>query len=151
MTVLGVEVVPGPVEVGGHHRQKPGPVLPVVGVAHLDPGDLGHGIGAVGGLQRPGEQILLFHRLGAVLGVDARRPQKDQPLDPIEVALVQDVALDLEVVEDELGRVGAVGVDPPHPGGRQKDVVGFFLSKKPRHGRLVHQLQLPVGPGDDVC
>ena len=74
-----VEVVTRSVEIGRHHGKKPGPILLVIRPAHLDPRDLGYGIGTVGGLQRTGEQILLFNGLRAVTRVDTRRTQEQQP------------------------------------------------------------------------
>ena len=54
VAVLGVVVVADPVQVGRHHRPVVGPVLDVVGLAHLDPGDLCDRVGLVRGLERAG-------------------------------------------------------------------------------------------------
>ena len=62
--VLRVVVVAVAVEVGGHHADEVRPVLVAVGLAELDAGDLGDGVGLVGRLQLPGEQIPLLQRLG---------------------------------------------------------------------------------------
>ena len=83
VAVLRVVVVARAIQVGGHHRQVAGAVLPVVAPAHLDAGDLGQGVGPVGGLQRAGEQVFLPHRLGAQLGIDAGGAQEQQALDAV--------------------------------------------------------------------
>jgi hypothetical protein len=59
VAVLEVEVVAGAVEVGGHDAAEVAPVLAVVALAELDAGDLGDGVGLVGGLERAGEQGVL--------------------------------------------------------------------------------------------
>ena len=48
-----------------------GAVLAVVAPAHLDAGDLGQGVGPVGGLKRAGEEVVLGDGLRGELGVDA--------------------------------------------------------------------------------
>ena len=58
MRGVEVEVVAGAVEVGGHRGEVVRSVLAVVAPAHLDAGDLGQRIGAVGRLQRAGEEVL---------------------------------------------------------------------------------------------
>ena len=60
-----VEVVVRAVEVGRHRRDEVRAVLPPVGLAQLDPGDLGDRVRLVGRLERAGQQRLLGHRLRA--------------------------------------------------------------------------------------
>jgi hypothetical protein len=55
-------------------------VLAVVAFAELDAGDLGDGVGFVGGLERAGEEVVFLDRLGAVARVDAARAQEAQAL-----------------------------------------------------------------------
>ncbi len=71
MAVLQMEVVVGAVEVGGHYGNIIGAVLQVVALAHLQACNLGNGILLVGIFQRAGQQTVLLHRLGSVLGIDA--------------------------------------------------------------------------------
>ena len=52
VAVFGMVVVTDPVQIGRHHRTVVGPVLNVVGLAHLDPGDLRDRVGLVRGLER---------------------------------------------------------------------------------------------------
>ena len=70
---LEVVVVAGAVEVGGHGADVVVAVLAAVAVAEFDGGDLGDGVGAVGGFEGAGEQRVLGDGLGGVFGVDAGR------------------------------------------------------------------------------
>ena len=76
--VAEVEVVAGAVEVGRHGGEVLRAVLAVVAPAHLDAGDLGERVGAVGGLERTGEQVGLRHGLRGKLGVDAGGAEEEQ-------------------------------------------------------------------------
>ena len=69
--VLKIVIVSRPVEIGRHDADEIGAVLPVVRGTHLDAGDLGDGVGLVGGFQHAGKEMFLLHRLRRVLGVDA--------------------------------------------------------------------------------
>jgi hypothetical protein len=82
VAVLGMEVVPRPIEVGGHHAAIVGAILPVVALAQLDPGDLGDRIGLVRGFENAGQQRILAHGLGHCARIDARGAQKQQLRDP---------------------------------------------------------------------
>ena len=81
MAVLRVVVVSRAVKVARHHAAVVGAVLSVVALAHLDAGDLGDGVGLVGGFQRAGEQVFFLDRLRAVAGVDAAGSEEKQLLD----------------------------------------------------------------------
>jgi hypothetical protein len=74
--VFRVVVVAGAVEVGGHGAVVEQAVLGAVVLAELEAGDLGDGVGFVGGLERAGEQAVLGHRLGRQLRVDAGRAEE---------------------------------------------------------------------------
>ena len=76
-----VEVVAGAEQVGRHQREVVGAVLAVEAAAELDAGDLGDRVGAVGLLERSGQQVLLFERLRRLARVDAGAAQKDELLD----------------------------------------------------------------------
>ena len=75
---LEVVVVAGAVEVGGHGADEVVAVLAAVAVAEFDGGDLGDGVGAVGGLEGAGEQRVLGDGLGGVLGVDAAAAEVEE-------------------------------------------------------------------------
>ena len=146
-----VEIVVDAVEIGGHDRDEAGPVLAVVGPAHLDPGDLGHGVGGIGGLQGTGQEVGLFHGLGAVPGVDAGASEKKKPPDPEAVARMDQVGLDGQVLVDEFRREGVIGVNPPHLGRRQEDVFRPLFPEKGLDGVLAREVKLFAGPPDDIA
>lgn len=62
MGVFQVKAIVVAVEVGGHHPDETAAVLPFVGPAHLNPGNLGHRIGGVGLFRRPS------HRYSSLIG-----------------------------------------------------------------------------------
>ena len=76
--VSEVEVVTGAVEVGGHDADGVEAVLAAIGLGHLDSGDLGDGVGLVGGLERAGEEVILAHGLRGVPGVDAGGTEEEE-------------------------------------------------------------------------
>ena len=125
-----MKVVAGTVKIGRHHRHEARPVLAIVGLAHLQPGNLGQGVRLVGRLEDAGEQVLLLHRLRRMLRVDARRTEEEQPLDAAQVGLVDDIVLDRQVDMDELGRIGVVGMDPANLRRGQDHVFGLFTLEK---------------------
>jgi len=92
---------------------KAGVVLAVVGLAHLQPGNLGDRVRLVGRLEQTGQQLLLFHWLWRQLRVDAGGAEKEQALDTVSPGLIDHVILDHQVVMDELCRISIVGVNPP--------------------------------------
>ena len=57
---------------------------------------------------------------------------------------MNDVALNHQVVVNELGREGGVGPDAAHPGRGQKNIIRSFPAKEAGHRALVPQVQLPV-------
>ncbi len=126
-----------------------GAVLPVVALAELDAGDLGNGIGLVGGFQRAGEQGIFGHGLRRELGVDAAAAQEQQFLHAGSKGRVNHIGLDHQVLVDELGRVGVVGVNAAHLGCGQVHLVGLFCGKEGAHSGLIGQVQLSVHSRDD--
>ena len=63
---------------------------------------------------------------------------------------MNDVGLDHQIVMDELGRIGVVGMDAPYLGGCQNDVFRFFGGEEGLHGCLVTEFQLRMGAGNEV-
>jgi len=146
-----VVVVSGAVEVGGHDGEVAGAVLAVVAPAQLNAGDLGDGVGPVGGFQRPGEQVLFLDGLRAEPGIDAGGAEEEQTLDAGVAAGLDDVGLENKVVADEVGRVGAVGKDAADPGRGEEDEVGLFGGEERIDGGLVEQVELLARAGEDVA
>ena len=148
--VLQVEIVVGAVEVGGHHGNVVGAVLQVIALAHLQAGNLGNGVLLIGVLQRAGEEAVLLHGLGRVLGVDARAAQEEQLLYTMGIGLGDDVALDLHVHHDEVGTVEHVGHDAAHKGSCQNYSIRLFFIKEGLDGILVGQVQLLVATANQI-
>ena len=148
MTVLQMEVVVGSIEVGGHHGYVVGAVLQVVALAHLQSGYLGYGILLVGVFQRAGQEAVLLHRLGSVLGIDAGAAQEEEFLHAMGVGLADDIALDLHVHHDEVGTVEHIGHDATHKGSGQHHCIRLFLIKELLDSILVGQVQFLVAPAN---
>ena len=154
VAVLGVVVVARAVEVGGHdaavvHAMTLA-ILAVVGLAKLDAGNLGDGVGLVGGLQCAGEQAVFGHGLGGQTGVDAARAQKQQLLDARSEGRLDEVGLHHEVVVDEVGGVAVVGVDAAYAGSSQVHLVGALLGEEGEDVGLAAQVEFGVGALDQV-
>ncbi|PON70391.1 hypothetical protein PanWU01x14_080600 [Parasponia andersonii] len=148
--VLRVKVVVGAVQVGGHSRDGVPAVLDPVRLAHLDPGDLGHGVPLVGGLQGAREEGIFGNWLRGEFWVDAGGAQEEELPDAVAVRGVDDVGLDLEVHGDEVGRVGVVGVDPAYLGGREDHESGPFGGEEGVNFALAGEIELGVGSEDQV-
>ena len=152
--VFRVVVVAGAVEVGGHDAAVVGAVavavLAVVAFAEFDAGDLGDGVGFVGGFQRACEQGVFAHRLRCEFGVDATAAEEQELLHPDSPGFVDDIGFDHHILIDEFGRVGVVGVDTADLGGGKIDLVGLLGFEEGAHGGLVGEVEFGVGAGDDV-
>ena len=83
--------------------------------------------------------------------VDAGGAEKEQPRDPASPGRIDDVRLDQKVLEDELGRVGVVGVDAADLGGGKVDVLGPLFGKEGAHGALVGEVELLPGAKKQVA
>ena len=141
MGIGQIEVIPRPVEIGRHQRDGVEAVLAPVGLTQLDAGDLGDRIPLVGGLQRPGEQAILGHRLGRELGVDAGRAQELQLAHPIAPGGIDHRRLDLQVVAQEIRRIAVVGMDAAHLRRRQKHILRPLGGEKRLHRSGIAQVQ----------
>jgi len=154
MRVFRVVVVAGAVEVGGHDAAVvdavAGAVLAVVTFAEFDAGDLGDGVGFVGGFQGAGQQGVFAHGLRGEFGVDAAAAEEQEFLHAHAPGLMDDVGFDHHVLVDEFGRVGVVGVDAADLGGGEVDLAGLLGFEEGAHGGLVGEVELGVGAGDDV-
>lgn len=155
VAVFRVVVVARAIEVGGHDaavvHAVAGAKLAVVALAELDAGDLGHGVGLVGGFERAGEQGLLAHGLRGELGVDAAGAEEQQLLHAVTKSGFDHVGLDHEVLVNEVGGVDVVGVDAAHLGRGQIHLLRFDLREEGAHGGLVSEVEFGVGAGDDVA
>lgn len=137
-----IVVITRTIQVGGHGGDEVTAMLPSVGLAELDAGDLGDGVPFVGRLQRAGEQVFLLQGLGSELGIDAGAAEEEEFADSEAASGIDDVVLDGEVPEEEVAREIAVGLDPSHLGGGEEDVFGTFGLKKPFDGSGVGQIEI---------
>ena len=78
------------------------------------------------------------------------RPEEEQFLRPAAEGRLDDVGLDHQVVVDEVGRVGVVGVDATDLGGSEVDLIGPLGFKERAHGGLLGQVQFRMGAGHDA-
>lgn len=146
--VLRVEIVAGAVEVGGHGADEAGAELLAVGLAEADAGDFGDGVGVVGGFERAGEEGRFGDGLGGVFGVNAGAAEEEKFFDAGGVGGGDDVVLDLQVIEEEIDGVGAVGVDAADLGGSKDDVVGFLFLKEAEDRGGITQVEFLAGAGE---
>ena len=134
-------IVAGPVEIGRHHRDEIGAVLLAVGLAQLDGGDLGDGVPLVGRLERAGEQRLFAHRLRRELGIDAGGAERQQLLDAGAKRSADDVEADGEIVGDEVGGIGVVGIDAADMAGGEEHDIGLVRGEPAFGLGLVGQVE----------
>src|SRR5690554_153002 len=127
MALLQVEIIVRPIKIGGHHGNKIGAVLDIEALAHLEPGNLGDGIGLVGILQRRSKERLLLHWLWRFLGIDATTTQEQQFFHPMPETLADHVILYLQILIYKVSPVGVISHDTTHEGRREDHVLGFLL------------------------
>src|SRR3989441_660748 len=145
---LEVVVVAGPVHVVRHDAEVARAVLAVVRPAHLDAGNLRQGVRAVGRLERPGEEVLLLDRLRAVARVDARGAEKEQLAHARLPGLLEDVGLDRQVLEDEVGGVALVREDAADlRRGEEHDFRALALEELAHRARI-DEVELGVRAGE---
>ena len=127
-----VVIVIQTVEVGGHGADEIAAVLAPAGLAQFDAGDFGDGVPLVGGLERTAQEVFLLQRLRRQLGIDAGTAQEEQLFDPVQIGPMDEIILDLQVLEEELGRAALVGHDAAHPGGGDEDELRLFVARRSR-------------------
>ena len=123
-------------------------ILAPVGLAHLDPGDLGHGIPLVRRFERAAEEILLLQRLRGEAWIDAARAQEQELLRSVPVGGVDDVRLDLQVLTKEICRVRIVRQNASHFGRSEKYIAWAVRGEERVDVRLIRQIELAM-PGKE--
>ncbi len=63
---------------------------------------------------------------------------------------LDEVGLDHQVLIDEIGRVGIVGVDAADPGGGQIDLVDGLVGEEAVDRGLVEEVELGMAGGEEV-
>jgi hypothetical protein len=137
-TSAAPEVVARAVQVGRHGADEVGAVLAPIGLAQLDPGDLGHRVPLIARLQLALEQARLGHRLRREPRVDAARAEEQELLHPDLSGGLDHVRRDHQVVVNELGGPGGIRENAADPGGGDHDDLG------PRLGHPALDLDLPA-------
>ena len=150
MGVLRVVVISGAVEVGRHGGVIADAVLAAVELAEFQPGDLGDGVGFVGGLKLTAKERVLADRLLRKFWVDASAAQEEQSLDPGTVGLVDGVLSDGQILEHELGWIRVVGVDAADSGGRDDNDIRLFRCVEIADGLLVGEIEFAADAGGDI-
>ena len=140
----------GPVQVRRHGRDEVRAILLRVGLAELDAANLGQGVGFVGRLEASGQQAILLHRLRRVLRINARAAEEKQLRHLAGVRPVDQVQFDLQILAQELNRVGGIGHDPADPRRRDEHVGRLVLLVKRPHRRRIAEIQLPAGAQQQV-
>src|ERR1019366_2461654 len=150
MRVGQIEVVVGTVQVRRHCGEIASAILAVVAPAHLDSRNLGDCVGAVGRLQRPGQQVVFPNRLGAEPGVDAGGAKEEQAFHPGIAAGLDQVGLDDEVVADKVGWGALVGENAADPGCGKEDKLRLFVGNKLVYSDLIAEIEILVRAGEQV-
>jgi len=88
--------------------------------------------------------------LGAQFGIDAGGAEEEKFLDLMAIGAVDKVGLNHQVVVEEFGPVGVVGVDAADFGGGEEDVVGLLLGEEVVDGGLVAQVEFAAGTEQQV-
>src|SRR3546814_13881861 len=104
----------------------------VVAPAALDSGDLCERIGAIGALQRPGEEIFLLDWLGRQLRIVAARSTQHQALNARYPSIVNYVSLVDQTVANEIGRTNSVVVNDADACGAHANILRPLLENKVR-------------------
>ena len=150
MGVLGVVVVVGAIEVGGHHGDIVGAILAVEELAVFQSRDLRQGIGLVGLFQLACEQTALSHRLWRKARIDATGAEEEEFLAAVLPSRVDDVHLEDHVVVHKIRESGLIGNDAADLGGSEEDVFGLLSGKELLYRFLATEVQLRMGAGDDM-
>ncbi len=125
-------------------------VLAAVELTKFQPRDLGDRIRFVGGLERAREERILLDRLGSELRIDAGAAEKEDPLHPGLIGRLNQIRGDHEIVVEEVGRVGVVGVDSSDFRGGDEDDIGTVFRHKLTGGALVAQVEFGARRGELV-
>jgi hypothetical protein len=83
-------------------------------------------------------------------GVDATRTQEQQPLYTRPVRFVDHVCLDLEILSDEITRIGCIRKNATDFGRCQEHVLGTLFAKKLLDLVLVRQIKLLTSAQEQV-
>ena len=144
VTCLEIEVVVGPVEVGGHHGDIVGAILQIETFAQLQPGNFCDSVRLVGVFERRGEQCAFGNGLHGIARINAGASKEKKLLHAVAETLADDILLDLQVLVDEIGAVDAVSHDSAHVCGSENHIFGLLGIEELAHSYGVEQIELGV-------
>ena len=150
MAVGGMVVIVGAVQVGGHHADVVGAILAVQELAVFQAADFSQSISFVGFFQLAGQQAVFLHGLRCHARVNAGGAQKFQLFAAVFPCGMNHVHFQRHVVIHKVRQSVLVGNNAAHLGCGQKDIFRLFGGKKFFHGILAAQVQLFMGPGNDI-
>ena len=127
-----IEIVVRSVKVRWHARDEGFSIFARIGLAELDPCDLGEGIGLVRRLQRASEEGALGNGLRREFGVNAGAA-KEKKLSGAKIrGSLDDVVLDCEILQQKLDGLFVIGSDAPTLAAASTTIAGRSFSKKAR-------------------
>ena len=135
-------VVAWPIQIRGHQADRIKAVLAPQRLAQRDACDLGDGVTRFGWLKCSCEQRLFPDRLLGEFRVDAAATQKQQTPHARAARCFDNMDLDLEVLQQEVRRVAAIGRDATHLRGGKNHHSGLVLGKPSFYRRLIEQANL---------
>ena len=150
MAVGGMVVIVGAIQVGRHHTDVVGAILAVQELAVFQAADFSQSISFVGFFQLAGQQAVFLHGLRCHARVNAGGAQKFQLFAAVFPCGMNHVHFQRHVVIHKVRQSVLVGNNAAHLGCGQKDIFRLFGGKKFFHGILAAQVQLFMGPGNDI-
>ena len=136
-----VEIVARSIEVGRHHRHKVAAMLAAIGLAQLEPGDLGDRVPLIGRFERAGQKRAFGNGLGCEPRINAGRPEKHQLADRIAPRRLEEVGLDRQIVVQKIRGADVVRIDAADAGRRQKHRLRPMLVEPAVDRRLNAQIE----------
>ena len=106
--------------------------------------------GSLVGSSPPRHQVIFLDGLLRQARIDAGRAEEQQLPHAGAPGFVDDVGFHQQVVVDEVGRIGIVGVDAADLGRRQVDLVDALAAEECAYLSLVGQFQFVVAARDQV-
>ena len=140
MRAMQIVIVIRTIQVGWHGGNEITAVLPPVCLTKLNPGNFSHCIPFICWLQRTGKEVLFFQRLRRQLRINARAAQEQKFCHARTVSAMDQIVLDLQVLEQEFGRILIVGQTAAHLCRSDKNVFGFFSRVETLDGSRVQKV-----------
>jgi hypothetical protein len=147
---LQIEIIAWPVKIGRHGADENPAILPGVGLAKPDAGNLRDGIRFVCRLEGSRQQSGFLERLRGQPGVNARTAKEQEFLDVEPMRRLDKVVLDLQIIQQELDRKIVVRLDAAYARRGHHHDLGTDFLEKARHGRALRQVHLGMGAGYDL-